>query len=284
LGNGGDGVAILAFQYGYNNLIGGTDPGAGNTIAYNGGYGVRITTGTGNAIRENAIFANAAGGIKLLNGANDHRVAPTLTSAVIKNGTLTVAGTVAGIPGETSTLDFFDNPVRARRGEAFLGSLTVTVGIDGHGSLAFQVSGGVYVGDFVTGTATDAAGNTSRFSKPVQVTGTDTAAGNLNGAPGLTGLTSTVPPAVRSADDPASTVARPLSQEVSTSPSGVRSDRIAAEHHDGPARPAPLDHCGSQDRRLGLGHQPAAGRGNIKAALGEKAAVAAPVDRRGVQP
>jgi hypothetical protein len=104
----------------------------------------------------------------------------------------------------------------------------VTVGTDGHGSFAFQVSGGVHVGDFVTATATDAAGNTSRFSKPVQVTGTDTAAGNLNGA--LTRLTSTVPPAVRFADDPASTVARPLSQEVSTSPavpSGATVSRLS---------------------------------------------------------
>jgi hypothetical protein len=92
------------------------------------------------------------------------------------------------------------------------------------------VSGGVNVGDFLTATATDAAGNTSRFSKPVQVTGTDTAAGNLNGAAVLTGLTSTVPPAVRFADDPASTVAQPLSQEVSTSPavpSGATVSRLS---------------------------------------------------------
>jgi hypothetical protein len=230
LGNGGDGVAILAFQYGYNNRIGGPDPGAGNTIAYNGGYGVRITTGTGNAIHQNAIFANATGGIELLHGANDHRAAPTLNSAVIGGGVVTIMGTVAGRPGQTLTLEFFDNPVRARQGEAFLGSTAVTVGADGLGSFAFQVGGGVNVGDFVTATATDAAGNTSRFSRPVEVTGTDTAAGDLNGAPVLTGLTSTVPPAVRFADDTASTVARPLSQEVSTSPavpSGATVSRLS---------------------------------------------------------
>jgi hypothetical protein len=218
LGNGRDGVAILAFQYGYNNLLGGTDPGAGNVIAFNGGHGVRVTTGTGDAVRQNAIYGNAAGGIGLFSGANQHQHTPVLISAVWVNGTTTITGTVAGRPGETLTLDFFDNPVRTRQGESFLGSLSVTIGVDGQGDFVFQVSGGVNLGDFVTATATDAAGNTSRFSKPVQVTGTDIAAANLNGAAVLTGLTSTVSPAVRSADDPGSTVSRPLSQEVSTSP------------------------------------------------------------------
>jgi hypothetical protein len=180
LGNGGDGVAIQSFLHGYDNTIGGTVPGAANTIAYNSGYGVRITTGTGNAVQENAIFANAAGGIGLFHGANQRQHAPVLTSAVSASGVVTISGTMAGSPGQTLTLEFFDNPTRTRQGETFLGSLTMMLGPDGQGGFAFQVNSGVNMGDFVTATATDAAGNTSRFSKPVQVTGTDTADGSPN--------------------------------------------------------------------------------------------------------
>jgi hypothetical protein len=218
LGNGSDGVAILAFQYGYNNVIGGTGAGAANTIAYNGGYGVRITTGTGEAIHQNAIFANAHGGIALLDGGNQNAPAPQLTSAVSASGTTTISGTVTGSPGQTLTVEFFDNPVRTRQGESFLGSTTVAVGADGQGSFEFQVSGGVNVGDFVTATATDDAGNTSRFSRPVEVTGTDTVGGSLNGAAVLPGLATAPPATASSADDPAATPATPLPGDVGTNP------------------------------------------------------------------
>jgi hypothetical protein len=218
LGNGRDGVDILAFQYGYDNLIGGTDPGAGNTIAHNGGYGVRVTTGTGEAIRQNAIFANAAGGIQLLNGANHNEPTPILTSAVSGGGITTIAGTVAGDPGQTLTVEFFDNPLRVRQGESFLGSLVVPVGADGQGSFEFQVSGGVNVGDFVTATATDAAGNTSRFSKPAEVSGTDTASGFPNGVAVFPGLATAPPATTSSADDPAATPATPSPGAGGTSP------------------------------------------------------------------
>jgi titin len=42
-----------------NNLVGGSEVGAGNTIAYNGGAGVEVRVGTGNAIYGNHLFANA---------------------------------------------------------------------------------------------------------------------------------------------------------------------------------------------------------------------------------
>jgi hypothetical protein len=184
LGNGGDGVAIQAFLHGYDNAIGGTDSGAGNIIAYNGGYGVRITGGTGEAIRQNAIYANGAGGIVLLNGGNQDEPAPELTSAVAGVGTVTVVGTVAGTPGTELVLEFFANtvcdPSGYGQGERFLGSTTVVVGPDGEASFTVIVDGTVDVGQFITATATDPAGNTSQFSNCVEVTGMDTAAGGLN--------------------------------------------------------------------------------------------------------
>jgi hypothetical protein len=184
LGNGGDGVAIQAFLHGYDNAIGGTDSGAGNTIAYNGGYGVRITGGTGEAIHQNAIYANGAGGIFLLNGGNQDEPAPELTSAVAGVDTVTVIGTVAGTPGAELVVEFFANtvcdPSGYGQGERFLGSTTVVVGPDGEASFTAIVDGTVDVGQFITATASDPAGNTSQFSNCVEVTGMDIAAGGLN--------------------------------------------------------------------------------------------------------
>ena len=67
LGNGGNGVHVLASSFNaQDNVIGGSESGA-NTIAYNGGYGVflrgrrqcRRTT-----ITYNSIFNNTQGGIE----------------------------------------------------------------------------------------------------------------------------------------------------------------------------------------------------------------------------
>ena len=69
LGNTGDGVGIgtnASFQGGEsNNTIGGTTPGAANTIAFNTGAGVRVGTAAtdtevGNAILGNSIFFEPA--------------------------------------------------------------------------------------------------------------------------------------------------------------------------------------------------------------------------------
>ena len=65
---------------GANNIIGGTVAGSGNVIAFNTGAAVTVDTGTGNAIRQNSIFANGQG-IVLVNGGNADQPAPTLTAA-----------------------------------------------------------------------------------------------------------------------------------------------------------------------------------------------------------
>jgi parallel beta-helix repeat protein len=54
--------------------VGGTAPGAGNVIAFNGGLGVYLRAGTGNALLGNSLFDNAGLGIDLgvtSNNAND---------------------------------------------------------------------------------------------------------------------------------------------------------------------------------------------------------------------
>src|SRR5262249_50263777 len=64
LGNAGDGVTIVTASYFDNNeIVGGTDPGAGNVIAFNGGHGISALSSSGNVFRGNDIFANAGPGI-----------------------------------------------------------------------------------------------------------------------------------------------------------------------------------------------------------------------------
>ena len=64
LGNAGDGVYIMGSTFvASDQTIGGTDPGAGNVIAYNGGAGVSSDSGPGDSIRGNDIFKNGGLGI-----------------------------------------------------------------------------------------------------------------------------------------------------------------------------------------------------------------------------
>ena len=102
--NGLDGISLLQSA---GNTIGGTTSGAGNVIAFNTGAGVTVDTGTGNAIRQNSIFANRQG-IVLTNGGNANQPAPTLTAADSFPGTTMVEGQLSGFAASTTyTIEFF---------------------------------------------------------------------------------------------------------------------------------------------------------------------------------
>ena len=112
LGNGDEGVSI-AFNA-FDNTVGGTVSGAGNTIAYNDMNGVTVEdgNGTGNAILSNAIFGNHLLGIDLGNdgvtmntpltsshvGPNMLQSFPQLSSVVASGTNLVISGTLAGRP------------------------------------------------------------------------------------------------------------------------------------------------------------------------------------------
>jgi hypothetical protein len=169
--NGGSGVHILAS----NNTVGGTTAGAANTIAFNKADGVFVESGTGNAIRQNSIFANAGLGIRAAPGANNNQPAPTLSSATYNPffffQTLSVKGTMTGVPGSQVTLEFFANPAGDPEGKVFLGSLVVTIGPGGSVSFTFTLhTTAVSKGMLITATATDANNGTSQFSAGRKVT------------------------------------------------------------------------------------------------------------------
>jgi hypothetical protein len=182
LGNTFDGVRIGGQAS--SSQVGGTASGSGNTIAFNGGDGVRVDTGTGNVILGNSVHSNTELGTDLANdgadtndvgdadtGANNKQNYPVLTSAL--SGSIRVQGTLNSTAGTTFRLEFFSNPAcdTTGRGEGktFLGNTSVTTDGSGNASFdaVFYVT--VAVGDWVTGTATDPANNTSEFSACQQI-------------------------------------------------------------------------------------------------------------------
>ena len=192
LGNQDDGVKISGSAS--SNTVGGTVAGARNTIAFNTGDGVFVSSGTGNDILSNSIFSNTEMGIDLGtngvttndagdadSGANNLQNFPVLTSAV--NGSITIQGTLNSTANITFRIEFFSNTVCDTsgfgEGKTFLGSTNATT--DGTGNISFSatLAATVSPGSFITATATDPGNNTSEFSQCLLV---------VNQAPVLTAI------------------------------------------------------------------------------------------------
>lgn len=167
LGNTQHGVLIG--NGGSNNTIGGTAVAAGNVIAGNGGDGVFIDAGAGagNAILSNSIFSNSGQGIRLAPGVNNNSRPPALTSA----SRTTIRGTLSGAANTEFRVEFFANaqcdPSGNGEGETFMGFITATT--NGSGNASFTFVAPSVQGQVITATATDSRGNTSDFSRCVEV-------------------------------------------------------------------------------------------------------------------
>jgi len=145
LGNGNSGV--IAHEGAHDNTIGGTAPGERNVIAFNhiGGVGVNEATSVRNTIRGNSIHSNWHEGIALWDGGNLELPAPVIASL----------GPVTGTACADCIVDVYSDS--EDEGRIYEGSTVAG------GSGSFTYSGSVS-GPAVTATATDSAGNTSRFS------------------------------------------------------------------------------------------------------------------------
>jgi hypothetical protein len=182
--NLGDGVLINSAA---NNLIGGTAAGTANTIENNGGEGVEVAGGSGNGIRQNVIYVNSGGGIKLGVGGNHAQAFPTLTSVTNSSANTTAQGTLSSAPNTTYIVELFANvsedPSGFGEGQKFLGSVKVTTDGSGHGSFTKVLAPAVPAGEFISATATDPINNTSAFSRSTKAVGplTLTAAGTAAG-------------------------------------------------------------------------------------------------------
>lgn len=159
-----------------NNVVGGTVPGAGNTVEFNGQAGVAVfgtsaQTNTGNAILGNSIFSNGRNdpnfftGIDLsirfpypqddgvtpnhtgtATGPNNLQNFPVLTSATLTSGppgflgdTLTITGSLDSTPSTTFRIEFFltDSAGGIPEGHRFLFARNVSTDASGHASFSF---------------------------------------------------------------------------------------------------------------------------------------------------
>ena len=182
LGNGGDGVSIT--EGASNNLIGhATVVSQANIIRFNAQVGVRIESGTQNAIRNNRISNNGLLGIDLEGDGvtlNDSGDADTGANgrqnfAVLSSATGGVQGTLNSTPNATFRIEFFGNTACDASGNGegatFLGATTVLTDGTGNATIPFFAA---TAGQSVTSTATSPVNNTSEFSACVQPEGTVT--------------------------------------------------------------------------------------------------------------
>lgn len=183
----GNSLYAIYMSHSLDNQIGGTTPGSGNVIAFNGSPGTAaggvsvLYDGTGNSILGNSIFSNVGLGINL--GANDTVEAndvgdadtgpnnlqnyPVLTTVSNGGGQTNIVGTLNSEANKTYRLEFFSNssvdPTGYGEGQTFLTAINVNTNTSGDASFNFNVPQ-LAPGQHVTATATDPAGNTSEFS------------------------------------------------------------------------------------------------------------------------
>ena len=206
LGNAGAGVSI---QFAPNNLIGGTAPNAGNTIAFNQGAGVTVgdSSGgfaTGNSILGNFIFSN--GGLGIDSSPNTLGDVPTLATAfsttvtvatgVTENGSTLISGSLTAAPDSVYRIEFFDTTSTDRSAAGFLGFTSATTNDAGFVSFQFEAQSEFQAlprGDSISATATGPDGTTSRFAQDIQITtpGTLEFTGDSNNSTPSTGGTVT---------------------------------------------------------------------------------------------
>jgi CSLREA domain-containing protein len=185
LGNEGDGLLVVGST---SNLIGPTDASGANTIAFNGGDGVRIVSfglATGNRVLRNSIFSNAGLGIDLGGdgltpndpgdtdtGPNNLQNKPVLSSATTSSGgTTTVKGKLNSAPNKVFEIHLYSNP-SGNEGKKFLGVTNVATDASGNAAFTLSTAQTVAAGQRVTATATSVNGNvgdTSEFSAPKSV-------------------------------------------------------------------------------------------------------------------
>jgi hypothetical protein len=173
--------------------IGGTMPGAGNTIAFNAGNGVFLAsdangTARGNFVASNSIHDNALLGINLNGGGqnslgvtandagdgdggvNNLQNFPMLT-AVMSTATETIiSGTLNSNVEATYRLEFFSNttidPSGHGEGETFLGPTEVTTDNNGNVGFTVTLATAAPAGRLVTTTATRLVDDDSNPATP----------------------------------------------------------------------------------------------------------------------
>ena len=172
----------VEFLQGSNNILGGTQSGAANKIAFNRIHGVTVSPlSSQNSIRGNSIFSNDGLGIDLgANGvtandatdadvgANNLQNFPVLTSVMSSGNSTTILGSLKSTPNTTFQIDFYSSaaldPSGNGEGALFFGTTPVTTNSNGDATINVTLPVPLATGRVITATATDPNGNTSEFS------------------------------------------------------------------------------------------------------------------------
>ncbi|MEQ8970808.1 MAG: right-handed parallel beta-helix repeat-containing protein [Coleofasciculus sp. C1-SOL-03] len=181
--NGANGIQITTVETvsggiaeAINNLI------QTNRLFNNQGLGISLSSSrstshdaflngeTGNHLSASVPIENDV--LDLDSGSNQLQNYPTLLSAEGKNNHTEIQGILISTPNTQFTLEFFANrsadPSDYGEGEVPLGSLSVTT--DNRGEAVFSaILPATVMGQVITATATDSSGNTSEFSRHIQV-------------------------------------------------------------------------------------------------------------------
>jgi hypothetical protein len=181
LGNLNDGIHTASTATG--NIIGGTNAGQGNVIAFNGTQGVWNTAATTNTVRGNSIFANVGLGIDLgttgvtpndAGDADGFQNYPVII-ATVSGGNAVISGVLTSRLAVASyTIDLYTNtvcdPSGYGEGESYLATAVLTTAANGIGSfnLAFPTAA-LPLGTKLAATATSPTGSTSEFSPCTEV-------------------------------------------------------------------------------------------------------------------
>ena len=176
-------AGIEFFFDAFDNIVGGTQSGAANKIAFNGFRGVAVSNGGAvrNSIRGNSIFSNGGLGIDLGgdgltpndsgdpdSGGNNRQNFPVLTSVTSAANSTTIQGTLNSTPNTTFQIDFYSSAALDQSGNGegalFLGAAAITTDGSGNATINAVLPVALGAGRVVTATATDPNGNTSEFS------------------------------------------------------------------------------------------------------------------------
>jgi hypothetical protein len=131
-----------------------------------------VSSGSGNALRRNALYANGSSqngpGIVAGSGANHNPVAPTIVSATYVGTLLTVTCTITQpIANVNYVVEFFASPAGDAEGKVFLGQETANSTAGKHTFLVKLVTTVPLTNPVITATLTDPSGDTSAFSNGV---------------------------------------------------------------------------------------------------------------------
>ena len=148
-----------------------------NIIAFNGENGILVKKGTGNSILGSSIYNNGGLGIELEGGSlHNLPVAVITTAEVDENGVTSLTGTLTAAANTSYQIEVFASASgEPGYGQFFLGFVNVLTDAMGLAQLIITglVNPDPIGADFITTTATDPAGTTSKFSSAVQANQND---------------------------------------------------------------------------------------------------------------